>query len=188
MSASPPTDDPLAEHTLDSEQVFRGVLLDVRRDRVRLPDGGEAVREYVLHPGAVVVVALRDDGQLVFERQYRYPLRRSFLELPAGKIDPGEDILACARRELREETGFEAAEWLHLGVFHPCIGYSDERIEVFLARNLTDVGNDLDDEEFLEVLSLSVTDAEQAVLRGDITDAKTISALFMALPKLRECR
>lgn len=188
MSASPPTDDPLVERTLDSEQVFRGVLLDVRRDRVRLPDGGEAVREYVRHPGAVVVVAVRDDGALVFERQFRYPLRRSFLELPAGKIDVGEDILACAKRELREETGFEAAEWRHLGVFHPCIGYSDERIEVFLAQNLTEVGNDLDDEEFLEVLSLPVAEAERAVLRGEITDAKTISALFMALPLLRRCR
>lgn len=179
------SDEPLEEHCLSSEQVFRGVLLDVRRDRVRLPDGAEAVREYVVHPGAVVIVAVREDGCLVFERQFRYPLRRSFLELPAGKIDPGEDILACAQRELREETGFEAARWQHLGVFHPCIGYSDERIEVFLAHGLTQVGNELDEEEFLEVLSLSLTEAEQGVLDGRITDAKTISALFMALPRLR---
>ena len=178
-------DDPLEERALSSEQVFRGVLLDVRRDRVRLPDGAEAVREYVCHPGAVVVVAVRDDGDLVFERQFRYPLHRSFLELPAGKIDAGEDVLMCARRELREETGFEAAQWQHLGVFHPCIGYSDERIEVFLARGLRYVGNDLDEEEFLEVLSLSAEAAEQGVLNGSITDAKTISALFMALPHLR---
>lgn len=178
-------DDPLQETTLSSEQVFRGVLLDVRRDRVRLPDGAEATREYCCHPGAVVIVAVRDDGDLVFERQFRYPLHRSFLELPAGKIDPGEDILVCAKRELREETGFEAAEWQHVGQFHPCIGYSDERIEVFLARGLTDVGNDLDDEEFLEVLAMSVTAAEQGVYSGSITDAKTIAALFMALPHLR---
>src|SRR5690554_6286797 len=100
--------DALEERTLDSEQVFRGVLLDVRRDRVRLPDGGESVREYIRHPGAVVVIAVHDDGAIVFERQFRYPLRRAFLELPAGKIEPGEDIECCARRELREETGFEA--------------------------------------------------------------------------------
>lgn len=179
------SNDPLAETTLDSEQVFKGVLLDVRRDRVRLPDGAESTREYIRHPGAVVVVAVQLDGQLVFERQFRYPLRQSFLELPAGKLDPGEDLQKCAERELREETGFEASEWKHLGVIHICIGYSDEHIEVFLARGLTQVGNQLDEEEFLEVLSMSVSDAEQGVLNGKITDAKTISALFMALPHLR---
>src|SRR5690554_1802472 len=121
--------DTLEERMLDSEQVYRGVLLDVRRDRVSLPDGTESVREYIRHPGAVVVIALHDDGRIVFERQYRYPLQRVFLELPAGKIDVGEDVELCARRELREETGFEAREWGYVGVFHPCIGYSDERIE-----------------------------------------------------------
>lgn len=185
MTSTHLQNDPLEETRLESEQVFRGVLLDVWRDRVRLPDGAEATREYFRHPGAVIVVALRDDGELVFERQFRYPLHRSFLELPAGKIDPGEDILECAKRELREETGFEAAEWRHLGVFHPCIGYSDERIEVFLAQGLTEVGNDLDEEEFLEVLSMSIEAAERGVLDGSITDGKTIAALFMALPHLR---
>lgn len=177
--------DPLEEIELESEAVFQGRLLDVRRDRVRLPDGNEAVREYIRHPGAVVIVALRPDGKLVLERQYRYPVRRAFLELPAGKIDPGEDILACAKRELREETGYVADEWEYLGVMHPCIGYSDERIEIFLARGLDHVGAALDDEEFLEILALDVDEAERAVCDGRITDGKSIAALFLALPHLR---
>ncbi|MBR0566282.1 NUDIX hydrolase [Azoarcus sp. L1K30] len=184
MSRPHTVDDPLSEHTLQSERVFDGVLLKVSRDRVRLPDGKEAVREYVRHPGAVVVVAASADGQLVFERQFRYPLKRSFLELPAGKIDAGEVILDCAKRELREETGYEAAEWTHLGVMHPCIGYSDERIEVFLARGLTQVGRALDDGEFLEVLQFPFAEAVAAVHDGRITDSKTITALFLASPFL----
>lgn len=171
----------LHEEQIDSTQVFKGKLLDVRCDRVALPDGHEGVREYVVHPGAVVILAEQDDGRLLFERQYRYPLRRAFLELPAGKIDPGEAALDTAVRELREETGHRAAEWRHLGVMHPCIGYSDERIEIFLARGLTcESAPTLDHGEFLDVLSLSLEEAVAAVRSGEITDAKTITALFWA--------
>ena len=185
MRFSPPSErDPLEETQLESSPVYDGVLLKVRRDRVSLPDGSESLREYICHPGAVVVLALLPDGRLLFERQFRYPLRRAFLELPAGKIDLGEDLLTCARRELREETGYEAAEWQHLGVMHPCIGYSDERIEIFLARGLTHVGEELDDGEFLEILSFSVDDAVRAVFEGQITDGKTIAALFRGLEAL----
>lgn len=183
-SLRPSEPDPLEESPLESLPVYDGVLLKVRRDRVALPDGSESVREYITHPGAVVVVAVLPDGRLLFERQFRYPLRRAFLELPAGKIDAGEDLLACARRELREETGYDAGAWLYLGVMHPCIGYSDERIEIFLARDLTHVGDALDDGEFLEVLTFSVDEAVRAVMEGVITDAKTITALFRALPVL----
>ncbi len=171
----------LHEERLDSTQVFDGVLLDVRRDRVRLPDGGESVREYIIHPGAVVVIAVLDDGRLLFENQFRYPLQRDFLELPAGKIDAGEAVEQTARRELLEETGYEADTWRHLGVMHPCIGYSDERIEIFLARGLRKVAEpSLDHNEFLDVLSLSLREAVEAVRTGRITDAKTITALFWA--------
>lgn len=177
--------DALRETCLHTERVFEGILLKVDRDNVRLPDGREAQREYIRHPGAVVVIALRNDGRIVFERQFRYPLRRAFIELPAGKIDPGEDILAAARRELREETGFEAADWRHLGVTHPCIGYSDERIEIFLARDLTGIGQALEKDEFLELLALKPADALTAARDGHITDGKTLAALLMAQPFLQ---
>jgi len=118
------SDAHLREDTIDSEQVFRGRLLEVRRDRVRLPDGSEATREFIVHPGAVMVVPLLDDGRLVMERQYRYPLTRVMLEFPAGKLEFGEDPLACAVRELREETGYGAAEWAYAGVLHNAIAYS----------------------------------------------------------------
>lgn len=171
----------LHEETLASEQVFDGKLLDVRRDRVRLPDGNEGVREYIVHPGAVVIIPVLDNGDLLFERQYRYPVGRAFLELPAGKIDPGEEINATATRELLEETGYEAAEWRYLGVMHPCIGYSNERIEIFLARRLTQVSApQLDHEEFLDILPLSMGEALAAIQAGELTDAKTITALFWA--------
>ncbi len=171
----------LHEEQLESTQVFRGRLLDVRLDRVRLPDGEECQREYVRHQGAVAVIAQLDNGQLLLVRQHRYPLRRAFLELPAGKIDPGEVILDTATRELREETGYSAADWRHLGVMHPCVGYSDERIEIFLARGVRrEAEQNLDSGEFMDVLSLPLEDVLAAIKCGEITDAKTITGLFWA--------
>ena len=171
----------LSETQLESSQIYRGKLLDVRLDRVRLPDGKEGVRELVRHQGAVVIVPLLDNGELLLERQFRYPLARVFLEFPAGKIDSGEAVEATARRELLEETGFVASGWRHLGVLHPCIGYSDEHIEIFLARGLVRQSQQkLDHGEFLEVLSLPLEEALLAVRAGEITDGKTIAALFWA--------
>ncbi|KAB2965184.1 NUDIX hydrolase [Zoogloea sp.] len=172
--------DPLHEEQLSTEAVFEGRLLKVYRDEVRLPDGSTGGREYVKHPGAVVIIPVLADGRLVFERQFRYPVGRAFLELPAGKIDPDEDILACARRELQEETGYVTEDWRYLGVMHPCIGYSNERIEIFLATGLEHVGHAWDEGEFLEILTLSVEEARAAVFDGRITDAKTITALYWA--------
>ncbi len=180
MSIEHTSADDLTETTVSSEPVFSGRLLKAYRDVVRLPNGEQSVREYIKHPGAVVVIAVTERNTLLFERQFRYPLHQDFLELPAGKIDPNEPIEVCARRELREETGYEAAEWLYLGVMHPCIGYSDERIEIFLARKLSHVGQQLDDNEFLDVFEMTLQDAVQAVFDGRLTDAKTITALFWA--------
>lgn len=170
----------LRESRLASEAVFSGKLLHVRRDIVRLPDGKEASREYVTHPGAVVMIAELPGGKLLFERQFRYPLGRVFLELPAGKIHPGEDILLTARRELREETGYVAQDWHYLGVIHPCIGYSDERIEIFFARGLSHVGHALDDGEFLEVHEMDLAEALEAVRDGRLTDGKSVAGLLWA--------
>jgi ADP-ribose pyrophosphatase len=171
----------LDETQIEGAQVFRGKLLDVRLDRVLLPDGNEATREYVVHQGAAVVIPVLDSGDLLFERQFRYPVGRTFLEFPAGKIDPGEDGFATARRELLEETGHTATEWRHLGVMHPCVGYSSERIEIFLARGLREEsGQQLDHGEFLDLLTLTLDSAMAAIRTGEITDAKTIAAMFWA--------
>lgn len=173
-------DEELIETELASDTVFSGGFLQVKRDRVRLPDGNISLREWIDHPGAVVVVGVLDNGKMLFERQFRYPLHRVFLELPAGKIDQGEHPLDTARRELKEETGYRAKNWCHLGTMHPCIGYSNERIEIFLAHGLSYVGSALDEGEFLEVIELSLADALLAVRDGEITDAKTITALLWA--------
>jgi len=168
----------LTEHFLSGEEVFSGKLLRVRRDVVRLPDGAEAVREYIRHPGAVLVVALLDDGRVVLERQFRYPHGRDFIELPAGKLEPGEPHLETAKRELLEETGYVAAEWRRLGVIHTSIGYTDESIEMFLARRLTKRQAKLDDEEFLEVFDVPFEEAVAMVRDGRITDAKSVAGLL----------
>lgn len=173
-------DKSLIETCITSEEVFSGCMLQVLSDRVRLPDGTESVREHIAHPGAVVMLATLDNGKLLFERQFRYPLGQVFLELPAGKIDQGEPPLDTARRELREETGYKAKNWRHLGAMHPCIGYSNERIDIFLAHGLSFVGHERDHGEFLEVIELSLSDALQAVRDGEITDAKTITCLLWA--------
>ena len=168
----------LKETRLDSALMYDGDFIRVHKDSVRLPDGAVSSREYIRHPGAVAVLALLDNGNLVMERQYRYPPQREFIELPAGKIDHGEDILLCAQRELLEETGYVAREWTHLATAWPCIGYADERMEYFLARGLTLQERKLDDGEFIEVFELSLADAIEWIRLGKINESKTIVGLF----------
>ena len=180
MPATDPKPLDFTETTVSSKTVYRGRLLHVLEDAVRLPDGKPARRETIKHPGAVAMVPFLDARTVVLVRQFRYSLGRHFHEIPAGKIDHGEDPLQTARRELREECGYEAGEWRHLTTLHPCIGYSDERIELYLARQLTDVGHAPDDGEFIEVAPLGLAEALRRVRDGTLTDVKTIIGLMWA--------
>jgi ADP-ribose pyrophosphatase len=171
-------DDPLAEQTLDSRLAFEGVFLRLFVDHVRAADGHEATREYLRHPGAVMMIPLLDDGQVVLERQFRYPLARNFVEFPAGKIEAGEPLLACAQRELLEETGYVAREWTYLGGFHNAIAYSDEKIEVYLAQGLSYEGTNADDGEVLEVFTAPWQNLHGWIADGSVTDVKTIVGVY----------
>jgi ADP-ribose pyrophosphatase len=168
----------LTEKPLGSRTVYQGRLLHVKEDRVELPNGAPATREYVVHPGAAVIIPLFDNDDILLERQYRYPLRRDFIEFPAGKIDPGEDALACAQRELMEETGYAAESWQHLTTVYPCIGYSDEKLIYYLAKGLSYSGHRRDEDEFLEVLRMPFQTALEQVLSGEICEVKTVVGMF----------
>jgi ADP-ribose pyrophosphatase len=186
MSAKTPDDGEkgggdahLVETRVASEDVFEGKLLHVKRDTVRLPDGKTATREYIAHPGAVMIIPRLPDGKLLLERQFRYPLARIFIEFPAGKIDPGEDPAATAARELLEETGYTAERWAHIGTLHPLITYSTERIEIYTADALTFVGAQLDAGEFIEIFSATLEEALAWIDRGEVTDVKTMLGLLL---------
>ena len=173
-----PEDAHLTETRVASQELLRGHFLHAMRDTVRLPDGKEATREYVIHPGAVMVVAELPDGRLVLERQFRYPVQSVMVEFPAGKLDPGEDSLVCAQRELLEETGYTARQWARAGVLHPVISYSTEFIDIWFARDLTAGPRQLDAGEFLDVFSASADELLQWCRDGRITDAKTLTGVL----------
>lgn len=168
-------DTHLQEQLLRRERLLEGRFLQVVRDTVRLPDGGESYREYIQHPGAVAIVPLLDDGRVVLERQYRHPVGRVMIEFPAGKLTPGEDPLLCAQRELLEETGYTAREWAHAGTMHPCIGYADESIGIWFARGLTLGERRLDEAEFLDVITATSAQLLDWCRQGQVTDGKTLS-------------
>jgi len=170
----------LTEHCISSETLAQGGLLTVKKDVVRLANGNISQREYVMHPGAVVIVPLLPNGNVLLERQFRYPLHQVFVELPAGKIDPDEDVLKTGQRELLEETGYTAQNWIKLGVQHPCIGYSNEVIHIYLASNLSAGEHQRDEDEMLEVFDVKLEQCLEMISNQEITDSKTIVALFLA--------
>lgn len=165
----------LQEQVVRREKLLEGHFLQVVRDTVRLPDGGQSYREYIQHPGAVAIVPLLEDGRVVLERQYRHPVGRVMVEFPAGKLNPGEDPLLCAQRELLEETGYTAREWAYAGTMHPCIGYADESIGIWFARGLTLGERQLDEAEFLDVITATPAQLLAWCRQGQVTDGKTLS-------------
>ena len=171
-------DKHLTETRIGGDIVYDGDFLKVQKDAVSLPDGSRSEREFIRHPGAVVILPVLDDGSILLERQYRYPLDQVFYEFPAGKIDAGEDHLDCAKRELREETGYTATDWRFVCTIHNAIAYSDEHLEIYLARGLIAGESALDEGEFLETMTASVDELLQWVREGKISDVKTVIGSF----------
>jgi len=174
----PPGDQHLREERISGEDIYGGIFLNMKRDRVSLPDGQEAVREYLTHPGAVAILAILDDGRILLERQYRYPIAKVCMEIPAGKLDPNEDPLVCAQRELEEETGYSASRWSYIRRIHPVISYSTEFIDIYLAEGLQAGKSRLDEEEFLDVFAAPLDEILAWVEQGVITDVKTTIAIY----------
>lgn len=172
------TDSHLHEEAISSETLFQGKFLKAKRDIVRLPDGQTATREYVVHPGAVVVLPMLDDGRVVVERQFRYAVGQVLVEFPAGKLDPAEDPLECGRRELLEETGYVAREWARAGTMHLAVGYSTEIIHIYFARGLVPGTRQLDQGEFLDVFEATLPDLLAWSRDGRLTDAKSLACLL----------
>lgn len=168
----------LRETLLHRTELLKGHFLQVVRDTVQLPDGTEAAREYILHPGAVMVIGLLDDGRVVLERQYRHPMQSVMIEFPAGKRDRDESSLACAQRELLEETGYCARRWAFAGRLAPTIAYSDEIIDIWFARDLLLGERRLDEGEFLDIFSATPEELRTWCRSGAVIDCKTLVGML----------
>ncbi|GAB6188859.1 NUDIX hydrolase [Marinitoga arctica] len=170
----------LEEKELNEKKVFKGVLLDVRKSIVKLPNGKKSTREFVVHPGAVAVLPVENE-YVYLVKQYRFPIKNTLLEIPAGKFDePGEEPLECGKRELEEEIGKKANMWKYLGYIYTTPGFSNEIIHLYLAKDLEDAEMNLDEDEFLEVKKIKLEEFEKMILNNIITDAKTIAAYTRA--------
>lgn len=172
-------DKHLIEKTLSSKEIFQGSFMKVMQDIAELPDGTQSTREFIKHSGAVAILALDNENNLIMERQYRYSVCQIIYEIPAGKLDPNEDILSCGRRELVEETGYVAKEWTYLGNCLPCVGYSTEKISYYLARDLAYTEPQLDEGEFIEVVKQPLDEVMEMAFNGQIQDSKTLSGLML---------
>jgi ADP-ribose pyrophosphatase len=186
FSDLPLDDDHLREHRVSSEDVYTGKFLKLKNDIVRLPDGGQTYREYLIHPGAIAIMPILNDGRILLERQFRYPVDTAMIEIPAGKLEAGEDPLNCAKRELLEETGYTAQTWEFLGRIHPVISYSTEFIDIYLAKDLTAGERSLDEGEFLDVFAASLEQMHEWIASGKITDVKTIISVYHWARRLKQ--
>ena len=175
MSDSSASDQHLVETLVSSKFVYQGDFLRVKQDRVQLPNGKSAIREHIVHPGAVVIIPILDSGEVLLERQYRYPLSQVFIEFPAGKLDAGEAPLDCGKRELLEETGYTASDWAYAGQMHIAIAYTNEVIHIYFAKGLTKGERKLDEEEFLDVFTAQPSQVLAWSRDGSITDSKTLT-------------
>jgi len=182
----PVSDTHLREVTISSQDAYQGQFLKMKKDIVSLPDGQETYREYLIHPGAVAIIPILSDGRILLERQFRYPVNAAMIEIPAGKLELGEDPLLCAQRELLEETGYSATNWEYLGKIHPVISYSTEIIEIFLAQGLLEGERCLDEGEFLDVFAATLDEMHQWIDDGKITDVKTIIAVYHLSKRLNQ--